>query len=124
MIQSEKRKHMRLAAGGNAFALVKNGVNKVGQLIDVSRGGLSFKYFSDEPISGSPPRLDVFVPGHKFLWVEIPHRTVRELDLPSEVPFSSIRMRRRCVAFGPMTEGHLLRLEVLIGYLKGVGPVE
>ncbi len=118
MIVSEKRKHARLSAGERVFALVKNGVSSVGQIIDVSRGGLSFKYLSEESLPGCSRRLDVFVPGHKFLWMKIPHRTVRDLDLPLDVPFSSIRMKRRCVAFEPLGEEHLLRLEVLIAYLK------
>ena len=120
MSHSEKRKHTRLPAGDKAFALVKNGVNNVGQIIDVSRGGLAFKYMSEASLPGCTPRLDVFVPGHKFLWTKIPHRTVRDMDLLLEAPFSTIRMKRRSIAFDPLSEEHLVRLEVLIAYLKSL----
>ncbi len=97
-----------------AFVLIRNGQSKVGQIIDVSRGGLSFKYLSDESLHGDQWELDILLSEHGFLWRRIPYRTVLDSEILPEIPFSSIRMRRRAIAFEDVTGEDATRLGFLL----------
>ncbi|MEW6665140.1 MAG: hypothetical protein AB1512_07960 [Thermodesulfobacteriota bacterium] len=117
----ELRQYRRFTAREDAFAVLRNQVNEVGQLINVSKGGLAFKYMAERPLPSDSYQLDIFLAGtREFLWRSIPHRTILDMELPPIVPFSVIRMRRRSVAFENLTEDHSLRLELLLELSVGL----
>ena len=53
----ERRKLNRLRLGEHSFALIVNGVRTLGEILDISKGGMAFKYIVEEsgfrPISGT-----------------------------------------------------------------------
>jgi hypothetical protein len=113
-LQTDRRKHKRFTAPEMAFVQMRNGLSHVGPIIDVSRGGLSFKYLAEERPPGNSWELDVLLSERGFLWSGIPHRTVIDFEILPQVPFSAVRMRRRGIAFGECTGDHALRLEFLL----------
>jgi hypothetical protein len=117
------RRYRRFMARADAFAVLRNQVSEVGQLINVSKGGLAFKYLAEQPLPSDPYELDIFLAGRReFLWRGIPHRTIQDIELTPIVPFSMIRMRRRSVAFENLTEDHHLRLEHLLELTSVLDP--
>jgi hypothetical protein len=110
----ERRQHKRFNAQDGAFALVKNHVSRLGQIIDVSMRGLAFKYIGNGKQSKGIFELDIFLSGQGIHSKNIPFKTVSDFEMKSEVPFSSIKMRRCCVQFGELTHTHVSQLKDFI----------
>jgi hypothetical protein len=114
------RRYRRFAAREDAFAVLRNRVSEIGQLINVSKGGLAFKYMAEQALPADRYELDIFLAGRReFLWRGIPHRTILDIEMTPTVPFSMIRMRRRSIAFENLTEDHHMRLENLLELFRG-----
>jgi hypothetical protein len=117
------RRYRRFSGREDAFAVLRNQVNEVGQLLNVSQGGLALKYLAEEPLPADQYELDIFLAGKGgFLWRGIPHRTVLDIELPPLVPFSVVRMRRRSIAFENLTGDQHVRLEHLLELFQGQDP--
>jgi hypothetical protein len=110
----ERRKYTRFNAQEGAFALVKNHISNLGQIIDVSMRGLAFKYIANGKQSKGIFAMDIFLSGHGMHSKNIPFKTVSDIEMKSEIPFSSVKMRRCCVQFGELTHTHVLQLEEFI----------
>lgn len=110
----ERRQLKRFNAQDGAFALARNHVSKLGQIMNVSMRGLAFKYIANGQQSNGIFQLDIFLSGRGFHSKNIPSKTVSDFEMKSEFPFSSIRMRRCCVQFGELTRIHMSQLEDFI----------
>ena len=98
--RDERRKHNRHRAKGNAF--VEYGIEspKVGQVIDVSMGGLSFRYFVDGVPTEESFELTMYCVLNGFHLENAPVITVSDVSLPT---FVFPKQRRRGVRFGNLT---------------------
>jgi hypothetical protein len=66
----------------------------------VGQGGLAFQYIDSGIDARDSGELTLLMPATRFYLDRIPFRTVSDFPLPHELSFSSIPVRRRCVAFG------------------------
>ena len=57
---TEKRKHERFKVKGGAFAAVTSDDNKIGQIKNISKGGLALQYLSSSPQSKGIVEIDIF----------------------------------------------------------------
>jgi hypothetical protein len=102
-LKMDRRKHKRYPGVEGAIVAVRPRAEILGQMIDVSLGGLSFQYI-DSAIDESPSdELTILMSTPRLYLDRIPYRTVADFALPQEFSFSSIPVRRRCVAFGHLT---------------------
>jgi len=70
----EQRQHKRFQVPKGTFVGLGPHDTKVGQIIDVSMGGLAFRYVgSEEPSNGE---LDIFLNERDFYLGRVPFRTV------------------------------------------------
>ncbi len=106
----ERRKHKRYQVQGDAIALLRPSVDKRGPIIDISRGGLAFRYVTGEDSSDQSSRLDILLPDLSFHLAHMPIRTVSEFEVTSESPFRGIKRRRRSVQFGRLTQEQMSQL--------------
>jgi hypothetical protein len=117
-IQKEQRAHERFHVKEGVFAVIKKDSDSkmtVGQIIDISRGGMSFKYLADsEPMDGMN-KLDIYFTGHGAQLKDIPFKVVTDFMLDSPFPLSSVFMRRGCLQFRDMSNDHLNRFIEFIG---------
>ena len=96
----EQRKHKRYKVTKRAFAVLGPEAVKLCHLIDISKGGLSFRYFVDTSDTEEQlQELDI-LGGEDFYLEKVPVRVVSYMILKDDSPFSSIAMRRRGVQFG------------------------
>ena len=113
----ERRKHKRFKVQGGAFAVLgtprRPHSTKVGQIIDMSIGGLAFSYIADEDRSSASSELGIFLTDNSFHLRQIPFETISDLKT-NKVPFSSITMRRSGVQFGKLTHDQISQLEYFI----------
>ena len=110
----EQRKHRRYKVTKRAFAVLGPDEVKLCHLIDISKGGLSFRYFVDTNNMDDPIyELDI-LGGEDFYLEKVPVRVISDKVLEDDSPFSSIAMRRRGVQFGTLTSRQMEQVEYFI----------
>ena len=110
----ERRKHKRFRTKEGAYAVLSGPVSKVGQILDVSRGGLSFRYID----IGDRPKetcvLDILKEDNVFRLENITFKVISDLDASKDFPFSTIPMRRCGGELSGMSGKQISDLEYLI----------
>jgi hypothetical protein len=112
--QTEKRRFRRFQAPGNAFALLRGPDGRLGQIIDICKGGLAFLYVANGVQPGRSFQLDIFLANHGFHLDEVSFRTVSDFEVSKQGPPNSVIMRRCGVQFDELNQDHLSRLEYFI----------
>ncbi len=100
---AEQRQHKRFQAKNGAFALPKASVNTLGQIVDISQGGLAFKYMAWGEQSNEFSEIDILFAERFFYLQNVPCKIVSDSEIPLRNPFSSIKMRRLSVEFMAMS---------------------
>lgn len=95
----ERRQYRRFLAIPGIYAALRNSGEKIGQVIDISRGGLSFCYIADGTQQNDAGRVDLFSPEGRFILKRLPVRTACDLPVDQDVPCSSIPVRKRGLEF-------------------------
>jgi hypothetical protein len=117
-MQKEQRAHERVRVKEGVFAVIKKDNNSrmtVGQIINISRGGMSLKYLADsEPMDGVQ-KVDIYYTGHGAQLKDIPFKVITDFRLESPFPFSSVFMRRGCLQFQDMSNDHVNQFIEFIG---------
>ncbi|MBN1103014.1 MAG: hypothetical protein JXL84_06335 [Deltaproteobacteria bacterium] len=112
---SDRRRYLRFRLAYFGYTHLRNHLSKVGEIVDVSQGGLAFKYVADDVPCCGAFELDVYVREYGFIWKGIPHKTVSDIEMERDIPFSSVRMRRRGVVFLDLSPDAREKLESLLG---------
>lgn len=100
----EKRAHPRFELGPGVFAVVKSDGETLGEVLNVSEGGLALKYVAGLGTRIPKGTLDVFATKGVSYLIDVPVRTVSDFEIPNNVDFSTIRLRRMGVAFENLTQ--------------------
>ncbi|MEN8245648.1 MAG: PilZ domain-containing protein [Thermodesulfobacteriota bacterium] len=111
-----RRKQKRFKAVNGAFAAVRQKSNHVGQIKDISSGGLAFTYLANEGATNGARALDIFVTKHQLYIKDIPFQLVRDTQVEKKNPFSTVPVRRRSVQFGELSEDQKSQLKHLMQY--------
>jgi len=111
---SERRKQKRFKAVNGAFAAVRDNANQLGQIRDISFGGLAFKYLANERINNGARALDIFISRHQVYIKNIPFQPVRDTMIEKENPLSTVSVRQLGVKFGRLNADQLSRLKHMI----------
>jgi hypothetical protein len=109
----EQRKHKRFEVPIGMFVSFKPHGAKLGEVINISRGGLAFRYFGGKEPSDGSNKLNIFLEEGGFHLNDVPFRTVTDFGT-YQIRFTSVTMRRSGVQFGELTHHQMSRLEGLI----------
>jgi len=107
----ERRKHKRFQVQDEAIAVLRPIVDKRGPIIDISKGGLAFRYITAQESSGRSSKLDILLPDLSFYLGHLPIRTVRDFEVTSEYALGSTKTRRCSVQFGKLTPKQISQIE-------------
>jgi hypothetical protein len=99
----ERRRLKRFKVKEGAFAALMPDSNKLGQILDLGKGGLSFLYFDTGEAADESTALDIYVAGNRFYLSKLPIKIVSDIRVPNKIPINPIVMRRQGVQFGEMT---------------------
>jgi len=107
----QRRKLQRFQLEDFTFVNLKSESDKdIGQLIDISNGGLSFRYF----VGAKKPRifskLDIVLSGSDFAITGLPFRVIADTELTNGFQSSPITFRRYCVQFEELTYNQNFKL--------------
>jgi hypothetical protein len=97
-----------------AFAVLRGHVEQLGQIIDISRGGLAFHYIVSGRDDKSSSELDILLAYYGLYMQRIQFKTVSDFQIPNKSPFSPIIMRRHGVQFGELTPHQASKLDNFI----------
>ena len=118
MINSEKvierRSQERFQVQQGVYALLKNGSSKLGQIKNISKGGLAFMYINDGEQINEPIEVDIFLSGYGFILKGIPCKKISDIHVNNFIPFSTFEMRQLGVQFGEVSLNVLAHLNTFI----------
>ena len=109
----EHRRHKRFQVPQGVFVGFGPHANKVGQIVDVSMGGLAYRYVGCEESSGGS-HLDIFVTDNDFYLGAVPFKTVCDLQVVDRASASPMTMRRCGVQFRKLSNKQGAQLEYFI----------
>lgn len=110
----ERRKNKRYKAVEGAYAAISPNSHKLGQIIDISMGGLSFKYIdtsNDEMDNGVAPEESIFLSSMGYYVGDLPFKTVSDYEVTNAPSFSSMKVRKRHVQFTDLSFKQLFDLD-------------
>ena len=100
----ERRKHARFKVQSKALAALAQSPTVAGHIIDISEGGLSFRYVAGQQRSQESPRLNLLVSDERFQYKTLPFKSVWDFPIPDHFSFGSISTRHCGVEFGDLTD--------------------
>jgi hypothetical protein len=112
----ERRKHKRFHAKDGTFAVLRPQwpySTKIGQIIDISMGGLAFSDVAGEDQPNRSYELDILLAEHSFHLTKIPFETIWDQEA-EQLPSSTLSMRRCGVQFGELTRNQKSQLEYFV----------
>ncbi len=111
----ERRRNKRYKAVEGAYAAVSPNSHKLGQIIDISMGGLSFKYIDtsngsqeNDPMMGEDA---IFLSSMGYYVGDLPFNTVSDYEVTNAPSFSSMKVRKRHLQFTDLTFKQLFDLD-------------
>lgn len=115
-VETERRRHERFAVQSDAYAVLRSHLPRLGKIIDVSRGGMSFRYVDgSENISGTAA-MDVFLLNQPVLMKSVPVRSCCDFALDPMSADDDESLRRSCVEFVALEPGQASALEDFIAH--------
>jgi len=108
------KKHQRLPAGPNTFVKLYSDFSvDVGQIMDISAGGLSALTFLDK-MNKDYSGLDIFLPDKKFIIKNIPCKTVAKIEIPNRSQLAPVISYKNCIKFEELTSDQNIKLDYLL----------
>jgi len=97
-----------------AYAAISPNSHKLGQIIDISMGGLCFKYIdtsseTDRAENGSEEAI--FLSSMGYYVGDLPFNTVADYEVTNAPSFSSMKVRKRHLKFTDLTFKQLFDLD-------------
>ena len=106
---------MRFLPQTETFVALRPQFTKLGKLIDISRGGLAFRYIGPKEESRGPTHLDLFTGNNGFYLSRLSCKVIYDTSLVKKKTSSPRLEQRRCaLEFGEATEAQAAQLELYL----------
>ena len=113
----ERRRHKRYTLNNNALAFLGK---DTATILDISKGGMSVHYAVIDKETPLPQVLDIFLAHSRFYLQGIPVTLVDEVQILANPVFSTCKVKRLSMQFGPMTNEQQSRLDDFIALNEAV----
>ena len=110
----ERRNHKRFRVREGGYAALLPQFTEIGQILDISRGGLAFRYVASQERSNQSSQLSISSTDGSFCLNKVPIKTVWDFALANEFSFGAITLRHCGVQFGQLTPAQKADLEYFI----------
>ena len=108
----ERRKHKRYKAVDGAFAAISPNSHKIGQILDIGMGGLSFKYIDNGKTSHDMEAEErIFLSSMGFYVGDLPFKTISDYPVDDAPSFNGMKIRRRHIQFTDLSFKQLFDLD-------------
>lgn len=118
--ETDRRKHQRIPIKTGVFAVIGPKSTQKCIVLDISLGGLAFRYYEGaeklvkEVGDDKLGTIEITAVGKDFHLSNIPFKSIYDYELESEIPFDSLKIRKRGVGFGNMTPQQKSKLKGFI----------
>ncbi|MBW2266860.1 MAG: hypothetical protein JRF28_12015 [Deltaproteobacteria bacterium] len=106
----EQRRHERFEVQDGAFASLSLQFAVLGQIANISKGGLAFRYVASRPRSKEYNRLNILLTDRSFFVDKLPFDSIWDIAIPQDFSFGPIAFRHCGVKFGPLESTQKLDL--------------
>ncbi|MGD2150358.1 MAG: PilZ domain-containing protein [Desulfobacterales bacterium] len=110
----EKRKHQRYKVKGKAFAISSPDYKNLGQIRDISKGGLSCQFIENGEQTKNSNEIEIFSAVGDFYLKKLPVRTVLDFEIDNTVSSNSMPMRQWSMQFGKLNYLQRLLLDFFL----------
>ena len=110
----ERRQQPRFKVADGVFAALVNHTSKLGQIRDISKRGLAFRYIDYGDEAGENTELKIIIGSGGVYLDKLPFIKVTDFEIKNEYSFSSLKIRQIGLEFGKLTAQQLSRLEHFI----------
>ena len=107
----ERRAHKRFLVQEGAYALLKNNSSKLGQIKNISKGGLAFSYIVDGEQMHELFKVDIFISNRGFYLKDIPSKKISDFHIDNKLPFSTFSIRQAGIQFNELNHSQLSQLD-------------
>jgi hypothetical protein len=123
----DHRAHQRYRVPINSYISLGSDDRVLGQIIDISLGGIAFRYMGSEKLPDES-HLDIVLTEGDLYLSKVPFKTISDYEIPNTVlcktvdpmPRSCRTMRRSGLQFGELTPDQRVQLEYyLLNYAIG-----
>jgi hypothetical protein len=119
-MSDDNRKHARYRGKEGAFAafLRPNELVNLGQIVDISMGGLCVRYLSTNELDQDNAEIKIFGSNGRFIHVDrVQCKVVYDLELPDGT-WNQLSMRRCGVEFQKLTVRHVTLIQDFIEHFS------
>ena len=109
----EQREHKRFQVCTGAFVGLGPHYDRVGPILDISMGGLSFRHIGKKKLTNGS-YLDIFLTEANFYLGKVPINPILDCEIADKPPSSSVTIRRYEVKFGKLTDNQRSQIEFFI----------
>jgi hypothetical protein len=113
-IPAERRQQPRFKVAEGAFAALVNHSSRLGQIRDISKIGLAFRYIDHGEEPAETYELKIIIGSGGVYLDKLPFKKVSDFEIENEIPFSSLKMRQIGLQFGKLTADQQSRLNDFI----------
>ena len=110
----ERRKHKRFQVHDGTLAVLTSHFYNWGPIIDISRGGLAFRYSGNKLPLNVSCDLGISLANIGFYLGKLPFRAISDFEIANEFAYSLTTIRRCDVEFGELTLHQISVLEYFI----------
>lgn len=110
----ERRQQPRFKVVEGVFAALVNHNSRLGQIKDISKMGLSFRYIDHGDTPDETTELKIIIGKGGLYLDKLPFKKVADFEIKNEHTFSSLKMRQIGLQFGELTRQQCTRLEHFI----------
>lgn len=110
----ERRKHKRFLVQEGVYVLLKNNSSTLGQIKNISRGGLVFSYIVDGEQMHEAFKVDIFISKIGYCLKDVPSKKISDLHIDNSLPFSTFSIRQARIQFNELNHSQLSQLDNLM----------
>lgn len=103
-----------MSKGEIAMAIIKSRPQCMGEIVEISRSGLSFLYIDTECILKNNCEMDILFIDEDFHLSRLPFKAVEDRSITADTPFDVIRMKHLAVKFEELTNKQKSKLDLLL----------
>lgn len=114
--QNERRAYHRLRVPDDIL-FVRNSYSKeeLGTILDISLGGISFKYDQNKNQPEESNLLDIVSSDKSIQILKVAYQNVNDFEYIEGYPFASHRRRRRGICFEDLSSEQVIAIDRLLG---------
>jgi len=111
---SDRRKHKRFKVPADTFAIIKNPSFKLGQIADMSKGGISFYYIGGKEFVNNGFSVDILLADDDFYIDNLPVNIVSNITVPLHASIKKAAFKRCGMKFRNLNFSQRSKLSFLV----------